>query len=69
LPGRRIVVFAVVAAAGVGGAAAVLATHATAAHRGRTPEEQALDARDLPVPVPIPRRPSTGRRCARPSRC
>lgn len=48
--------FVVVAAAAVGGVAAVLATHATAAHRGRTPEEQALDERDLPVPVPIPRR-------------
>jgi peptidoglycan/xylan/chitin deacetylase (PgdA/CDA1 family) len=60
LPGRRIVVFVVVAAAAVGGAAAVLANHATAAHPHRTPVEQALDERDLPVPVPIPRRPFHG---------
>jgi peptidoglycan/xylan/chitin deacetylase (PgdA/CDA1 family) len=60
LPGRRIVVFVVVAAAAVGGAAAVLATHATAAHPHRAPEEQALDERDLPVPVPIPRHPFHG---------
>jgi hypothetical protein len=60
LPGRRIVVFVVVAAAAVGGAAAVLATHARAAHQGRTPEEQVLDERDLPVPVPIPRGPFHG---------
>lgn len=57
MPGRRIVVW-VVAAAAVSGTAAVLATHATAAHepppRVRMP--QALDVRDLPVPVPIPRR-------------
>jgi peptidoglycan/xylan/chitin deacetylase (PgdA/CDA1 family) len=57
LPGRRIV-FWVVAAAAVSGTAAMLATHATAAHRPaqhvRMP--QALDVRDLPVPVPIPRR-------------
>ncbi len=52
--------FVVVAAAAVGGAAAVLATHATAAHPGWTPEEQALDERDLPVSVPIPRRPFHG---------
>lgn len=36
----------------------MLATHATAAHRprGRVPVAQALDERDLPAPVPIPRR-------------
>ena len=52
--------FVVVAAAAVGGVAAVLANHATAAHPRRTPEAQALDERDLPVPVPIPRRPFHG---------
>jgi peptidoglycan/xylan/chitin deacetylase (PgdA/CDA1 family) len=60
LPGRRIVVFMVVAAAGVGGAAALLTTHATAAHPVRAPGEQALDERDLPVPVPIPHGPFRG---------
>jgi peptidoglycan/xylan/chitin deacetylase (PgdA/CDA1 family) len=60
LPGRRIVVFVVVAVAGVGGTAVVLATHATAAHPHRTPEEQVLGQRDLPVPVPIPRVPFHG---------
>jgi peptidoglycan/xylan/chitin deacetylase (PgdA/CDA1 family) len=57
LPGRRIVVFVVVAAAAVSGGVAVLATHATAAHRPAppAPAEQALAERDLPVPVPIPR--------------
>jgi peptidoglycan/xylan/chitin deacetylase (PgdA/CDA1 family) len=55
LPGRRIV-FWVMAAAAVSGGAAVLTEHATAAH-GPPPvrEAQALDIRDLPVPVPIPR--------------
>jgi peptidoglycan/xylan/chitin deacetylase (PgdA/CDA1 family) len=57
LPGRRIVYW-VVAAAAVSGAAAMISTHATAGHRPRrpVPEEQALDQRDLPVPVPLPRR-------------
>ena len=56
MQGRRIV-FWVVAAAAVSGAAAVVAEHATAAHahHGPVPEAQALDERDLPVPVPIPR--------------
>jgi peptidoglycan/xylan/chitin deacetylase (PgdA/CDA1 family) len=55
LPGRRIV-FWVVAAAAVSGGAAALTQHATAAHRSapRVREAQALDVRDLPVPVPIP---------------
>jgi peptidoglycan/xylan/chitin deacetylase (PgdA/CDA1 family) len=58
--GRRIVVL--VAAAAVSGGAGVLAEHATAAHPppGPVPEEQALGMRDLPVPVPIPRRPYHG---------
>jgi peptidoglycan/xylan/chitin deacetylase (PgdA/CDA1 family) len=54
LPGRRIVFWVVAAAAVSGGA--VLAEHATAAHPP-TPavrQAQALDVRDLPVPVPIP---------------
>jgi peptidoglycan/xylan/chitin deacetylase (PgdA/CDA1 family) len=58
LPGRRIV-FWVVAAAAVSGAAAVVATHATAAHppiRPAPEEQRALDERDMPVPVPLPRR-------------
>jgi len=59
--GRRIVVL-VVAVAAVGGTAAVLGARATAAHppplRVRMP--QALDVRDLPVPVPIPHRPFHG---------
>jgi peptidoglycan/xylan/chitin deacetylase (PgdA/CDA1 family) len=57
LPGRRIVYW-VVAAAAVSGAAVVLSTHATAAHRAlrTTPEQQALEMRDLPVPVPLPQR-------------
>jgi peptidoglycan/xylan/chitin deacetylase (PgdA/CDA1 family) len=61
LPGRRIV-FWVVAAVAVSGAAAVLAEHATAAHRPAPPVrmEQALAVRDLPVPVPIPRHPFHG---------
>jgi hypothetical protein len=61
LPGRRIV-FWVVAAAAVSGTAAALAAHATAAHGPSTPVPvaQALDERDLPVPVPIPRRPFHG---------
>lgn len=61
MPGRRIIVL-VVAVAAVGGTAAVLGARATAAHppplRVRMP--QALDVRDLPVPVPIPRRPFRG---------
>ena len=46
-----------VAAAAVSGTAAVLATHATAAHSPpqRVRMAQALDVRDLPVPVPIAR--------------
>ncbi|HKV67613.1 MAG TPA: polysaccharide deacetylase family protein [Gaiellales bacterium] len=46
-----------VAAAAVSGAGAVLATHATAAHDEpqRVRMSQALDIRDLPVPVPIRR--------------
>ena len=61
MQGRRIV-FWVVAAAAVSGAAAVLATHATAAHtpQKRVRMAQALDQRDLPVPVPIPRQPFHG---------
>ena len=61
MPGRRIV-FWVAAAAAVGSAGAVLATHATAAHgpAHRVRMAQALDVRDLPVPVPIPRRPFRG---------
>ena len=61
MPGRRIVFWAVAAAAVSGGATA-LAEHATAAHRPAPPvrEAQALDVRDLPVPVPIPRRPFRG---------
>ena len=61
MPGRRIV-FWVVAAAAVSGTAAVLTTHATAAHgpQQRVRMPQALDVRDLPVPVPIPRRPFHG---------
>ncbi len=57
MPGRRIVYW-VVAAAAVSGAAVVLSTHATAAHRAlhTTPEQQALEMRDLPVPVPLPQR-------------
>jgi peptidoglycan/xylan/chitin deacetylase (PgdA/CDA1 family) len=56
LPGRRIAVL-LVAAAAVGGGVAAVGEHATAAHRPAPParEEQALDMRDLPVPVPIPR--------------
>jgi peptidoglycan/xylan/chitin deacetylase (PgdA/CDA1 family) len=54
LPGRRIV-FWVVAAAAVSGGAAALAEHATAAHPPAVRQAQALDVRDLPVPVPIPR--------------
>jgi len=61
LPGRRIV-FWVVAAAAMSGTAAVLATHATAAHGPPrpVPMAKALDMRDLPVPVPIPRQPFHG---------
>ena len=46
-----------VAAAAVSGTAEVLATHATAAHKPpqRVRVAQALDVRDLPVPMPIPR--------------
>jgi peptidoglycan/xylan/chitin deacetylase (PgdA/CDA1 family) len=61
VPGRRIVAW-MVAAAAVSGGAAVLAAHATAAHPPAppVPEAQALDVRDLPVPVPIPGRPFRG---------
>ncbi len=54
---RRRIVFWVVAAAAVSGTAAVLEARATAAHTPQkpVPEAQALDQRDLPVPVPIPR--------------
>jgi peptidoglycan/xylan/chitin deacetylase (PgdA/CDA1 family) len=54
LPGRRIVFWVVAAAAVSGGA--VLAEHATAAHppAPAVRQAQALDVRDLPVPVPIP---------------
>jgi peptidoglycan/xylan/chitin deacetylase (PgdA/CDA1 family) len=67
LPGRRIV-FLVVAVAAMIGGAAVLARHATAAHgpRGPVPERQGLAARDLPVPVPIPRRRFHGPRLRTP---
>jgi hypothetical protein len=60
--GRRIVVL-VAAAAAVSGGAAVLSEHATAAHPRLRPapeEQKVLDMRDLPVPVPIPRRPFHG---------
>jgi peptidoglycan/xylan/chitin deacetylase (PgdA/CDA1 family) len=54
---RRRIVFWVVAAAAVSGTAAALEARATAAHTPQkpVPEAQALDQRDLPVPVPIPR--------------
>jgi hypothetical protein len=58
LQGRRIVVSLVIAVA-VGGAAAVLSPRAIpAAHRSRSVriDRDALDMRDLPVPVPLPRR-------------
>jgi peptidoglycan/xylan/chitin deacetylase (PgdA/CDA1 family) len=57
VPGRRIVVL-LLAAAALAGVAAAVAEHATAAHRPVPPvrEEQALEMRDLPVPVPIPPR-------------
>lgn len=61
MSGRRIV-FVLVVAAAVGGGVAVLGTHATAAHppAPSDPEQRTLEMRDLPVPVPIPRRPFRG---------
>jgi peptidoglycan/xylan/chitin deacetylase (PgdA/CDA1 family) len=69
LSGRRIAVSLVIAVA-VGSAAAVLSSRAVVPATRRTRpvriDPEALDMRDLPVPVPLPRRPFHGPRLRTP---